>query len=120
MSNPFLHKLILFFIVFGLSIHASGIDHIVFHNGLEKHFDKKSISFKKSSSSILFDLEDKEFELSNEEDEQDGDNSISFKIFYSNVPLPESGIANIDKLNFVYRSILTKVPLFIVFENYRL
>jgi len=117
--NPFLHKLILLFLVFGLSIHASGLDHILMHGHVQTHIDKKNTTIKKSDLTSLLDLNDREIELGQEnEDELE---SSSFSVFYAlcsgNICWEKS---HSNSINSFKQRHSFKLPLFIHFENYRL
>ena len=68
MRNPFLQKIILLLLVFGLSIHASGMDHLLLHGNFHTSNDSDYNAIDKSDYTSLFDLNDNAFELELEDD----------------------------------------------------
>lgn len=119
MRNPFLHKIILLLLVFGLTIHASGLDHIILRGDIQTHIDKKNTSIKKSDLTSLLDLNEEEFKLG-QEDENNLESS-SFLLFYALDSRNKSwNISHSSFYNSYQQRYSYKLPLFIHFENYRL
>ena len=119
MRNPFLQKIILLLLVFGLSIHASGMDHLLLHGNFHTSNDSDYSSIDKSDYTSLFDLNDNEIELELE-DENELETS-SFLFFHS---LEERNqcwkLSNHSQFKSFKQRHSYKLPLFIHFENYRL
>lgn len=115
----FLHRIVLFFLVFGMSLHASGFNYFISQSSSQYQFNKKINSYKKGDYSNLVDLQDSEIEIDNEE-EHNLENS-SFQIFYSSrCSSSLSQDSEFQTLKTHRNRYSKKLPLFIYFEDYRL
>ena len=102
-----------------MSIHASGMDHILFAGSSEIKIDKKKAAFKKADLTILLDIEDDEIESFEEvENEIEIESFILFTSCTKRSLLWERAQAHL--FNSFKRKHSFKLPLFIPFENYRL
>ncbi|MFM7667683.1 MAG: hypothetical protein ACKO7D_05785 [Bacteroidota bacterium] len=114
-----INKIVLFFLVFGMSIHASGLTYFISNNSSQNQFYKKESSLKKGDLSNLIDLQDNEIELDSEDEKNIDESSLDLINSFS------TDFSIFKNINYQWANQCTnhsiyKLPLYIHFENYRL
>ncbi len=102
-----------------MSIHASGMDHLLVYDKLQVNAEKKHETLKKSDLTSILDIEDDEIEsLELEENEEENGSFHIFSSFDKRLFIWKKAKSHI--LNTCKHKHNQKIPLFIQFENYRL
>jgi len=117
--HPQLKKILLFFLIIGLSLHATGATQLFVQHSANGYKFSKVNEIKKSEISSFFDFEGDELE--EVENEDSNEKKIDFSLFETLDKrdliwnLKTAQIISVYNLKHA-----SKLPLYIHFENYRL
>ncbi len=119
MRHPKLKKILLFFLIIGLSLHATGATQFFIQHSVNGYKFAKVNEIKKSEISSYFDFEGDDLE--EEENEDSNEKKIDFSLFEALDKRDLIWNLKIAQIISVYSlKHASKLPLYIHFENYRL